>query len=209
MFPIIKKMLDLPSSSNKKSRALLTNDFLKIKIYEVNNNIFIKNIELFGKNLYSNKIESNDTIKNVIESIYYKMGILPESQRLLFNSFNGNKELYNIRTLNDNNIQKEDTIYIWFKKATCDHNTIYVNIYGKKTRITICSCGNVKNIKEGIQNKLGIKPEFQELSFNGKLLNDESVNINTLGLKNFSVIDLRIKIREDLENDDNCDFKEK
>ena len=44
---------------------------------------------------------------------------------------------------------------------SCGQNTIYVNIYGEKTQITIFACGNPKNIKELIQEKLGIKPVFR------------------------------------------------
>ena len=160
--------------------------------------IFIENIFGFEKK-FSMYVEPNETIKSVKEAIYYRLDILPERQRLLVKSLNGRKELDDTHTLSDYNIQNEDTIYYWIKPISCDHNTIYINIYGEKTPITICNCGNVKNIKEQIQAKIGIKPEFQELNFNGKLLNDESVKINTLGLQKFSIIDLKIKIRENLE----------
>ena len=170
-------------------------------------NIFIQGID--GHDKFRTSFKPNDTIKTVKEAIFYRLAILPERQILLLKSINGRKELDDRITLKDYNINNDDTIYFSIKRARCDHKTIYVNINGEKTKITICMCGNVMNIKKGIQEKLGIKPEFQELSFNGKLLNDESIQIYTLGLKQFSVIDLKIKIRENLENDDNCDFKEK
>ena len=38
----------------------------------------------------------------------------------------------------------------------------------------ICTCGDVKHIKEQIQIESKIKPEFQRLSINGKLLDDKT-----------------------------------
>ena len=77
--------------------------------------------------------------------------------------------------------------------------------------MAICICGDVKHIKEQINEKLGIKPEFQELSLNGKILDDEKVSTKSLlsGFSSYPVFELKIKMKEDLENDDNGDFKEK
>ena len=70
--------------------------------------------------------------------------------------------------------------------------------------MAICICGNVKHIKEQIGEKLGIKPEFQQLSLEGKILDDDSVTTKSLGLKPYSIIELT-----NLENDNNLDYKEK
>ena len=165
--------------------------------------LFVKT--LTGK-LFEIEVEPNDTIETVKMKIQDHEGIPPDQQILIHNS----RRLEEPRNLSDYCIKNEYTISMLLKIRGCNLKTIFVNIDGQKTRMAICICGDVKHIKEQINEKLGIKPEFQELSLNGKLLDDEKVKTNSLlsGLS-FPVIDLKIKMKEDFENDDNCDFKKK
>jgi hypothetical protein len=70
--------------------------------------IFIKN--LIG-NIISFDINSTDTIYDIKYKIQEKDGILVEYQRLNFNG----KQLYNERTLEDHNIQNDDTLYLYLR----------------------------------------------------------------------------------------------
>ena len=59
--------------------------------------------------------------------------------------------------------------------------------------MAICICGNVKHIKEQIRDKLQIEPEFQELSLDGKILDDDNVTTKSLNLIPYALIDLKVK----------------
>jgi ubiquitin len=72
-------------------------------------------MQIFVKNLLGNtillEVKSIDTIFDIKNKINEKDGILPEYQRLTFKG----KELYDDRTLEDHNIQNEDTIHIYLR----------------------------------------------------------------------------------------------
>jgi len=72
-------------------------------------------MQIFVKNLLGNtiiiEIDSNNTIADLKKIINEKDGILPEYQRLTFKG----KELYDARTLEDHDIQNEDTLYIYLR----------------------------------------------------------------------------------------------
>jgi ubiquitin C len=70
--------------------------------------IFIKN--LIGT-IISFDINSTDTIYDIKYKIQEKDGILVEYQRLNFNG----KQLYDERTLEDHNIQNDDTLYLYLR----------------------------------------------------------------------------------------------
>ena len=166
--------------------------------------LFVKT--LTGKR-FEIEVEPNDTIETVKMKIQDNEGIPPDQQVITYSYMRLEDDQKN---LEDYGIKNEATITVSLKIRGCNLKTIFVNIDGQKTRMAICICGNVKHIKEQINEKLGIKPEFQELSLNGKLLDDEKVTTKSLlsGLS-YPVLDLKIKAMEDLENDDNCDFKKK
>ena len=61
----------------------------------------------------------------------------------------------------------------------------------------ICTCCcKVIFFKQKIQDKLGIKPEFQELSFKGKILENINASLESYGIKVGDTIKLTIKINK-------------
>ena len=148
--------------------------------------IYIKTVT--GKKIELD-VEPNESIEDVKMKIQHKEGYAPDQQILTWNSRN----LEDGKTLEFYNIENKETLLVQLKKRGCNLMTIYVNIDGQKHKMGICICGNVKHIKEQINEKIGIKPEFQELSFNGKILDDEKVRTKDLGLNSFSIINLKLK----------------
>ena len=105
--------------------------------------------------------------------------------------FDGRK-LEDEKKLIDYNINEECTLNMIRKIKCCEEKTIYVESNGGKIELKMCLCRKVHQLKEAIEKIIGLKPECQELTLNGKVFDKEDDDLDSLGVKDNSTIELKI-----------------
>ena len=114
-----------------------------------------------------------DTISNIKKLIEDNKGIQSENQRLLFNG----KSLKNEKTLNDYNINRLSIIHLVYNPLK--NNRIMkisiTNIVGKKIFISVKPSNIIKDIKDEIQNIVGIDKDNQALLLGDKILKNNGI----------------------------------
>ena len=122
---------------------------------------------LTGKivNLDIEPSESIERLKTIIEG---KEGIPFHLQRLVFAS----KQLQNVMTLADYNIQSGSTIYMVMRRFRGGLKIIVKTLTGKMITLEAESSDTIENVKVKIQDKEGIPADQQRLIFQGEDLED-------------------------------------
>ena len=134
-----------------------------------------------------------------------KEGIRPDQQVI---SFCYKRLEDNNKELEDYGITEESILILTLRQRGCVGRTVRINYEGKDIQMRICICGG-QSLKEQIERELHIKPEFQKLRLNGKILEDLKDNNALSKLEQYSKITLiNTSPKKNLVNDDDNVFQE-
>ena len=151
-------------------------------------------IETLSVRNFTLSVEPFDTIKKVKLKLEDKEGI-PHQIQTLFYTLRSFRPLEDEMTLNQYGIHNGSTLEIQL-----DFKHLFYVIYneiGDKLDISIYDlcpcCHDVNQLKNKINEILGIKPQFQELNLDGYILKDNKVKLKDYGITSGAEIKLLLK----------------
>jgi ubiquitin C len=162
----------------------LTNFELIFKNQELNNDVLINTldnheiiyiVEYITINIFNNSnsetirldVKDLDTIETIKKKIQDNKGIPLEQQRLIFSG----RELENLKTLQESNIGMNTTIYLIIRLKPIQ---IYIKQLSNETvAFMVTDSHTIANLKQQIQDNMGVLPKQQHLFFKSKELTNE------------------------------------
>ena len=138
-------------------------------------------------------VKPTDSILDVKTKIYNKEGIPPDRQRFVF----AGRLLDDSHTVSDYNLRKESTLQLVLKRR--DTICIKINFENPITfSVEFYPNDTVKNLKAKIQDKEGIPPGKQHLTFVGREL-EEGQTLSYYNIQKESTINLDVSLRNSMQ----------
>jgi len=120
------------------------------------------------------EVGSMDTVLLVKGMIEDKQGIPPSAQRLIWSG----RQLEDDRTLDDYKIDKDSTLHLTLRLLGGPLELfVYTASTGKTIVLSVPGSITIGDVKSRIQDKEGIPPQQQRLTFKGKELLDDSCTL--------------------------------
>ena len=134
-----------------------------------------------GKTLRTLMVNPAESIEDLNTRYKKKEDIPPDQQRIIF----AGKQLKNIHTLEDYNIEKESTLHLVIRSSY--GKIIFIKTSNDKILLDVRLTDTIQVVKQKIQEKEGILPSQQLLVYTGKTLDDEC-RLCDYGISNWSTI---------------------
>ena len=153
--------------------------------------IFVRNLAADAKRTYTISIPLKASVQTLKETVQEKSGISSEIQRLTYSG----KQLQDDQMLWDYGIQKHSTIDL-LRATQLILNSVQIFIrhsmskIGGTYTIEIPLSAPVQELKEKVEQRSGLPPEAQLLTFCGKPLTKDHLKLWEFGIQRLSTIEM-------------------
>jgi ubiquitin C len=164
--------------------SIPNNAIIDIELRDYELMVFIKT--LTGQTI-TVRVTPRDTVGDVKQKIFEQEGIPVDRQRMIFvgEQLNDNHRLLDYR------IEHESAVHLVFRSGLCFQ--VFVRTANGRTMVFECQpTTTIERIKDRVRNHEGLHTDIQQLSYEGRVLENQST-LQECGVEHNSVIDLALE----------------